>query len=61
LGKLGRGNVLVFQRECANFEGPADFEGLKVTAFDDRDSWKLALIRELSNCGYVVDAARILQ
>ena len=54
LGKLGRSNVLVFQRECQNFEGPTDFEGIKVTAFDDRDSWKLALIRELTNCGYNV-------
>ena len=52
LGKLGKGNVLVFFRECANFEIPTDFEGIKFTAFDDRDSWKLALIRELTNCGY---------
>ena len=61
LGKLGRSNVLVFQRECQNFESPTDFEGMKVTAFDDRDSWKLALIRELTNCGYNVDADRILK
>jgi predicted nucleotide-binding protein len=61
LGKLGRSNVLVFQRECQNFEGPTDFEGMKVTAFDDRDSWKLALIRELTNCGYNVEADRILK
>jgi predicted nucleotide-binding protein len=61
LGKLGKSNVLVFFRECANFEIPTDFEGIKVTAFDDRDSWKLALIRELTNCGYNVDADRILK
>jgi predicted nucleotide-binding protein len=61
LGSLGKGNVLVFFRECANFEIPVDFEGIKVTAFDDRDSWKLALIRELSNCGLVVDCDRILK
>jgi predicted nucleotide-binding protein len=61
LGKLGRSNVLVFQRECQNFEGPTDFEGMKVTAFDDRDSWKLALIRELTKCGYTVDADRVLK
>ena len=60
LGKLGKDNVLVFFRECANFEIPTDFEGLKLTAFDDRDSWKLALIRELNNCGYTVEASRIL-
>jgi predicted nucleotide-binding protein len=61
LGKLGRSNVLVFQRECQNFEVPTDFEGMKVTAFDDRDSWKLALIREISNCGLVVEGDRILK
>ena len=59
LGKLGKGNVLVFFRECSNFEIPTDFEGIKVVAFDDRDSWKLALIRELTNCGYNVDNDRI--
>ena len=61
LGNLGKGNVLVFFRECANFEIPVDFEGIKFTAFDDRDSWKLALIRELSYCGLVVDRDRILR
>jgi predicted nucleotide-binding protein len=61
LGKLGKSNVLVFFREFANFEIPTDFEGIKVAAFDDRESWKLALIRELTNCGYNVDADRILK
>ena len=61
LGKLDPCRVLVLQRECQNFEGPTDFEGIKVTAFDDRDSWKLALIRELTNCGYSVDGDRILK
>jgi predicted nucleotide-binding protein len=60
LGKLGKGNVLVFFRESANFEIPTDFEGIKVTAFDDRDSWKLALIHELNNIGFAVDSDRIL-
>jgi predicted nucleotide-binding protein len=61
LGRLGDGKVLVLCKECENFEGPADFDGIKVSAFDDRDSWKLALIRELNNCGYGVDADRILK
>jgi predicted nucleotide-binding protein len=61
LGKLGKGNVLVFFRECSNFEIPTDFEGIKAVAFDDRDSWRLALIRELTKCGYNVDANRILK
>jgi predicted nucleotide-binding protein len=61
LGKLGKGNLLVLCREFIDFEGPTDFEGMKVIVFDDRDSWKLALIRELINCGYNVDANRILK
>jgi predicted nucleotide-binding protein len=61
IGKLGKNNVLVFIRECPNFEGPTDFEGMKVIAFDDQDSWKLALIRELTNCGYTVQADKILK
>ena len=61
LGALGKGNVLVFFREYANFEIPLDFEGIKFTAFDDRDSWKLALIRELIKSGYTVDGKRILK
>ena len=61
LGKLGKANVLVFFKECLNFEPPTDFEGMKTVAFDALDSWKLALIRELGNSGYVVDAGRILE
>jgi predicted nucleotide-binding protein len=61
LGKLGKSNVLVLFREYSNFEIPSDFEGIKVVAFDDRESWKLALIRQLTNCGYKVSADRILK
>ena len=32
LGKLGKDHVLVFFRECANFEIPVDFEGIKFAA-----------------------------
>ena len=34
LGKLGKANVLVFFKECLNFEPPTDFEGMKTVAFD---------------------------
>ncbi len=61
LGKLGRDKVLVIFREAVNFETPKIFANLKVTAFDDRDSWKLALLRELGNGGYSVDADKILK
>lgn len=51
LGKLGKEKVLVLFRETENFEVPTIFGSLKVAAFDDRDSWKLALIRELAKNG----------
>jgi predicted nucleotide-binding protein len=60
LGKLGKDNVLAFFRECDGFEVPS-FEGVKNCAFDDRDSWKLSLIRELTNCGFNVNPDRILK
>jgi len=61
LGKLGKDKVLAFYRESPNFAFPIEFEGFKFTALDDRNSWKLALIRELTNCGYTVDAERLLR
>jgi predicted nucleotide-binding protein len=61
LGKLGRDRVMVLFRETGDFVVPASFSGLKVTAFDDRESWKLALLRELASSGYVVDGDRILK
>jgi predicted nucleotide-binding protein len=61
LGKLGKDKVLAFYRESPNFAFPIEFEGVKFTAIDDRDSWKLALIRELTNCGYTVDAQNLLR
>jgi predicted nucleotide-binding protein len=61
LGKLSKSKVLAFYRECENFEAPTDYEGIRFIAFDDRDSWKLALIRELNACGHNVDANAILK
>jgi predicted nucleotide-binding protein len=61
LGKLGKDRVLAFYRETPNFRFPIEFEGVKFTALDDRDSWKLALIRELTGCGYTVDTERLLR
>lgn len=61
LGRLGKDNVLVFYREFKNFEVSTNFEGVQFTAFDDRGSWKLSLIRELTACGYNVDANRLLK
>ncbi len=55
LGKLGTQKVLVLFKERQNFEIPNDFEGIKFVAFDDRGSWKLALVRELTAFGYSIE------
>jgi len=61
LGRLGKDNVIAFYKEFENFEAPLDFEGVRFIAFDDRGSWKLSLIRELTACGYRVDANKIIK
>lgn len=61
LGKLGKDKVLALYRESPNFAFPIEFEGVKFTALDDRESWKRTLIRELVGCGYTVDAERLLR
>ncbi|MCW3995481.1 MAG: nucleotide-binding protein [Candidatus Bathyarchaeota archaeon] len=61
LGKLGKDRVLAFYRENPNFKVPIEFEGVKFTALDDRDSWKHTLIRELTSSGYSVDSERLLR
>jgi predicted nucleotide-binding protein len=61
LGKLGKERVLAFYRESPNFAFPMEFEGVKFVALDDRGSWKHTLIRELTGCGYTVDAERLLR
>ncbi|PVX23638.1 MAG: hypothetical protein CW716_11665 [Candidatus Bathyarchaeum sp.] len=63
LGKLGKERVLVLFRESekGEFEVNTDFEGVTAAPFDNRDSWKLALIRQLAACGYTVESDRILK
>jgi predicted nucleotide-binding protein len=63
LGKLGKDRVLVIFRESEKreFEVNTEFEGVKSCPFDELDSWKLALIRELSANGYLVEGDRILK
>ncbi len=61
LGKLGKDKVLAFYKESQNFKFPLEFEGVKFAPIDDRGSWKLALIRELTSCGYTVDTERLLR
>ena len=63
LGKLGKERVLVLFRESekGEFDVSLDFEGIQCVPFDDRESWKLALIRQLSDCGYSIEDDRILK
>ena len=60
LGRLGKDHVFVVYREFESFETAISYEGVQLTAFDERDSWKLSLIRELTACGYRVDLNKIM-
>jgi predicted nucleotide-binding protein len=59
LGKIGKDKVLAFYKEHEGFEIP-DFEGIRLVAFDNRESWKLAIVRELAKSGFQIDADRII-
>ncbi len=61
IGKLGRKNVCVLYQKKKDFEKHSDFEGVLLTPYDTSDKWKLELIKELKNCGYDIDANKLLK
>jgi predicted nucleotide-binding protein len=58
LGKLGRERVLPLYVE--GVELPSDMHGLLYTPIDKADTWKFAIVKELKEVGYNVDANKIL-
>lgn len=60
VGKLGRKNVSVLYQEEKDFEMLSDYKGVLYTPYDTLGKWKFDLIRELKNCGYNVDANKLL-
>lgn len=61
IGKLGRKNVSVLYQEEKDFEMPSDHEGVLFTLYDTSDKWKFELLKELKNCGYNIDANKLLK
>jgi hypothetical protein len=59
-GKLGRTNVLVLFRKEEGFEIPSNHAGVLYVPYDEAGHWKFDLAKELKECGYVVDANRLL-
>ena len=58
IGKLGRSRVCALRQ--GDVEIPSDISGVLYIPLYDGDSWKLALIRELKNAGFDVDANRAI-
>lgn len=58
IGRLGRKRVLPLYSE--GVELPSDIHGLLFIPIDKADTWKFALVRELKEAGYNVDANSIL-
>jgi hypothetical protein len=51
--------LILFQPR-QNFERPLDHEKLHYAAFDSSGRWQFDFIRGLKNCGYEVDANKLL-
>jgi predicted nucleotide-binding protein len=58
IGRIGRKRVLPLHSE--GVELPSDIHGLSFIPIDKADTWKFALVRELKEAGYNVDANSIL-
>lgn len=59
-GKLGRANVLVLFRKEDDFEMPTNHAGVVYVAYDKGGHWKFELAKELKECGYTIDANKLL-
>ena len=55
-GKLGRGRVVALYNDAKGFEQPSDLSGVIYIPYDRRGAWRMALCKELQECGYDVSA-----
>jgi predicted nucleotide-binding protein len=60
LSQCGADRVLILFQPRQNFERPLDHEKLHYAAFDSSGRWQFDFIRDLKNCGYDVDANKLL-
>ena len=61
LGKLGRDRVVALHKEVEGFETPSDYAGVLFKPYDDAGHWCLELVKELAECGYKVDANKLIK
>lgn len=58
MGKIGRENVCALVK--GDIEKPTDISGVVYIPMDEGDGWKLAITKEMRDCGYKVDVNKIL-
>ena len=58
IGKIGRKNVCALVK--GDIETPNDISGVVYIPMDEGDGWKLAIAKEMRDCGYKVDVNKIL-
>lgn len=58
MGKLGRSHVMCLLQN--DVEKPGDIDGVVYTPLDPSGVWKFSLVKELKECGYKVDANKIM-
>lgn len=58
MGRLGRSRVVALLDN--GVEKPGDIDGFVYVSTVDEYGWKLRLVKELNNCGYNVDANKII-
>jgi len=59
LGKLGRQRVCPIVK--GDVETPSDYDGVVYTDLDDAGGWKMKLVQELKDAGFVIDTNRMFQ
>ncbi len=52
--------MLALYREADEFEMPSNHSGVLYVFFDPSGQWKFFLAKELQECGYLVDANKLL-
>jgi len=60
-GKLDRKRVFTLFGGKEDFEFLSDIEGIAYTKYDEAGKWKFDLVRELKECGYDVDANKLVE
>ena len=60
IGKIGRTRVLALYEDVDNFELPSDYRGVMFIKYDNTNSWKLELVKELKAIGIPVSADDLL-